>query len=849
MDRLAGVLMRRLRVVVPETLLDGAVPPARGRRGRRAEVANGLMALEADLVELGFVVAADLRAALGALTGDQLAVAGRRLVDLAQREVGADVLHVPLFRHFPESVPEDTLELYVRRMFTRLVQEREQPCALCGDRRSVHPVRPCAHLVCRNCWDGGEYTACPLCHRRVDPKDAFLRPTRERAGRAPSGTARRTILLAHGSDAAGLSRDLLRSLLTRQTPLSERDRADVAVLLGENLPASAGWLPPRVPVRASRAAALAVLLPAVDDPAPLLEAHVDTATDVLRLLFALSGGDPALDALPPRRVSPPRWLRRALLDRMERLPLPLLAEDLRRHGEKWKHAAEVLHPFASHRRHPGVATAFAALRRTRLDPATAFGGTVLERAAEHPATFVFDGERLRVTTFAGHTERAMRHGGAAAGLLAQRPGELVRRLGRLARLETPALEAAVAEAVPRVAPGVLVAALGQIRTPEGGRRVFFPRGGTTWIAPDRRPPIGEERRAALTGLLAGELRARARELPGVGSALLDAGLADLVAPTSDRTASAALVRMPRGSVQPIPRGPLRLFLHWMEQDGARIDLDLSVAVFDESWAFVGVCDYTGLRLGDGAAVHSGDLTSAPAPLGATEYVDLDLRALRMLGGRYAVPVVLSYNTVPFDRLRRGFAGLMSSPGRQFDPVAVEQRFDLAGPAKVLVPFVADLWSRRMRWVDLDLSGVGHGLNVHGYSLRLGRLAQAVEQVYGEGGRVTLWELACWHAGARASNVTVRSGNGSLVRYVRGAGEDADAFTGRLLAGGEPDDVRPPPPDPGFAALVKADLDLPGGTEVYALYPWRLDASKVRLLDAADLLSPLVPARVPARIEA
>src|SRR5690606_29711193 len=116
---------------------------------------------------------------------------------------------------------------------------------------------------------------------------------------------------------------------------------------------------------------------------------------------------------------------------------------------------------------------------------------------------------------------------------------------------------------------------------------------------------------------------------------------------------------------------LRLFLHWEEPPSQRVDLDLSVALFDEAWRHAGTCDFTNLVVGDRAAVHSGDLTSAPAPLGASEFVDLHLERLAMMGAKHLVMVVFAYNSVPFERLTHGFAGLMCAPenGQHFDPRA------------------------------------------------------------------------------------------------------------------------------------------------------------------------------------
>ncbi|WP_449481451.1 RING finger family 4 domain-containing protein [Streptomyces avidinii] len=55
------------------------------------------------------------------------------------------------------------------------------------DRRRRPPVAPCAHLVCRACWDGADYSGCPVCHRGIDPADPFLRPAPRPAGEVPPG--------------------------------------------------------------------------------------------------------------------------------------------------------------------------------------------------------------------------------------------------------------------------------------------------------------------------------------------------------------------------------------------------------------------------------------------------------------------------------------------------------------------------------------------------------------------------------------------------------------------------------------------------------------------------------------
>jgi len=553
-------------------------------------------------------------------------------------------------------------------------------------------------------------------------------------------------------------------------------------------------------------------------------------------------------------------------------------EDLHRYGEAWKRMAEALHPHEWWRRYPRAALAFAVLRRTPLDPATPFGEAMLAAAADQPELLRFDGVRLRWTTFGGKVEGALRERDLAAALrlLARRPGELARRLAHLARLPAmrpgdgsaaadgradaaraaAALGEAVATAAPRVSPGVLVAALAQMRTRPGGSRLFPVRGGAARavVAPDVRPPVPAATAAAVSSAVTGEMLRRAAVLGPVEVALLDAALADLAAPTAERSASSALTRLTRGSVQPIPDGErIRLFLHWAEPAGLRVDLDLSVIVFDREWRSLDWCDYTKLRAGRGALVHSGDLTSAPEPLGASEFVDMNLNRLGEYGARYVMPVVFSYNAVPFEELVRGFAGFMADPqDGPFDARAVRQRFDLGGAAKVLVPFIADLHTRTLLWVDLNVGVSGMDHNVLSHRERLGELGAGVVDVFRREGRVTLWEVACWHAAARAGEVLLRRRDGTITRHRRAAGEEPAAFAARLLAApSAPASPTPPGAEaagrPDFAAVVDGDVEVREDAEVYALYPGLLDPTRVRLQGPSSLLSSLAPERSPAPV--
>ncbi|KAB7843570.1 MXAN_6230/SCO0854 family RING domain-containing protein [Streptomyces mobaraensis] len=825
--------------------------------------------LETDLLERGFLVSAVLRRALTRLEPAVLAAEGRALLRETDRLLGAHRPHRPLFHGFPHTVPEDTLAFYVDRVLAHLFQSPHRPCVLCGTEGTVRAVDPCAHLVCRSCFDGAEFTACPVCHRRIDPGDPFLLP---KAARPEAGPGRalpeRLRVLSHGGGPDALeaaARAELTALLSRTGALSPQDTDDLDDLLAGRDRVVLDWLPKDVPGRETKARLLAWLLA---DPAahpvtlPAATALITTATDVLRLLAVRSGGDAGLVDVP-RFTAVPRPLRRALLAVLDGLDPSLVAEDLRRHAAVWKRAAERLHPFEHADRYPRAALAFADLRGFRLSD----DALSARLRAVHPGGALTDtrGTRVALPRWAALVETALAAGDvdAALPLLARRPGELLRRLDHLLRLadgtgasgasgpdRTDAVLAALGPAAARVSPAVLLSALGTLRTrAEGGgrdrNRVFFPKGGTAraHIVPDGRAPLPAATVGRVVDVLTGELLRRAGTLPPAEVAVVDAALDRVVAPFSERTASRALVTLPRGSELPVPEGRTpRLFLHWTESAASgRTDLDLSTAFFDASWRHVGTCDYTNLRFRKTAAVHSGDLTSAPPPDGASEFVDLDLHKLAKAGVRYVVAVVFSFNSVPFEELAEGFAGLMvrDEPGGRgpvFDPRQVEQRFDLTGRAHACVPLVVDVAERTMRWLDVvkGVTGTHHAVYRHVDDLAL--LGRGLVELFGSGARVGLGEVARLQAAARARVVVVRWGDGVRRAYRRRAGEDVVCFARRIGSADEDGPVGSPAP--GLAFLYRGDVEVAPGAEVFALHPRGLAAEAVRLVAAADVVAAL-----------
>ena len=864
----AVLLLRRFLLTVPtsSTASQDAGP------GPVGAVSDGVTLLEADLLERGYLLSPAARAALCALDEPTLALVGTTALADIDTALGANRTHTPLFRKFPDGVPADTTQLFVNRVLTVLFQVEDIPCVLCGTEGNVHPVSPCGHLVCRSCFDGSNYSACPICHRHIDAGDPFLKPLSRRGPLRQRRVPDRVAVLGVTADAEQVVRDQLHALLGRGAALTPAESDDLAALLATRSRTDLSWVLPEVPGRETKAALLAWLLDdasALEHTGPAVAQLVTTATDVLRVLVVRAGGDAGL-VTTPRFTAVPRPVRRALLAAMDALDVDDVAADLTRHRGLWLAAGERLHPFEYATRYPRVATAFASLRSTKLRE-DALALAVVDQA-KSARTFVADFSAVRAVPLTPRVEVALANGDLtkALALLIGFPGMLLRRLDHLLRLAaqedaetgngamTAAVLAEVGRAAASASPAVVLSTLGALRVRGSAqpRRVFFPKGGSAkvHVVADTRAPLPQGTVDRVVADLTEAVLDRAQTLPALRRVLVDEALGSVVAPFSTRTFSKSLVTLPRGTALPLPAGrSLRLFVHWMESD-ARVDLDLSVAFYDDAWELVGMCDYTHLRMivGDrDGATHSGDLTSAPPPVGASEFVDLDVDALRAGGVRHVVPVVFSYNNVAFEDMADAFAGFMSldsqelSAGPVFDAGAVEQRFDLTGRSRAAVPMVVDLELGTMRWVDLVRGVTGTNHNVHRHQDDLAELGQAVQGLFGSGARVSMGEVATWLASARSATVLVRRLDGSVAEFTREPSEVLVAFAQRVAAGvpdrvltGEQFAVEPAV---DAAYVVRGDVPVRAGAPVFAVYRGLLDPNAVTLVEAAQVVDDLAGA--------
>ena len=490
---------------------------------------------------------------------------------------------------------------------------------------------------------------------------------------------------------------IVADLAAQATPFSAQDRADLMALRD--------FGPERAPHVAVKEnlAVLTVVFPGLD-----FSASYRTVTDVLRLAVALAGGDVSL-AEPCRFPSFSRAQRRRLLGLLDAVgqvqDVRDCAEEMARRCERWKRLARHLRPGDYARRFPRAA---ALLHQVASGGAEAGFTSRLEEAL------------------------ARRDVAGALRLLATRPGVFARRLNQLLRLcaDDAARERVVAEFA-RVAPEVSLPVLvrlweyfsspGPDTLPWRVVAIKAAAGTKTTLIPSTRRPGPVD--AEVVRVVEEALRRRAR----LGRIAVDQGLYEgYTAPLGLRSASPGLRTAGRGTRLPLPEGEtIRFFLHWRDlpealpetpgpagpaaaEDGrgTRVDLDLSAFFVSEDLARTEQIAYYNLR--STAAVHSGDLTSAPD--GAAEFIDVTLADALRQGWRYVVMTVHSFSHHRLSEVPECWAGAMArgadpQGGEVFEASTVMQRLDLVSPAFNATPFVIDLAERRLIWWDLPV-GVG-----------------------------------------------------------------------------------------------------------------------------------------------
>ncbi len=719
-----------------QVFLPSSVPSTGPSSDKASSVGHLVLAVQTELAAYGFSLDGGLVARLQGMSAEELTAVRESLLAVVREAVGAHVRHQPLFKRFPDNVPQD-MDYFVRRLLGYVTTA----LGLYETESGRYRVLSCGHAVDSKLFNLDEFNACPVCQCQVpelgavaDQGDVAARPTLSEL------TPLKLLSLAteEGVWTAAVN------LASSRTSLSASQKEFLGAVAAAEPVQFLARLPQELAFKENAMFVLARLLKAGCTD-PVVFRYVRTATDVLRAAVALCDGDVSLKETTRFKLSNAH--RRFLMQAFEALPHTAdnLLEDMLRYRGRWLRLGEVLHVGQFARQCPKMAHCFDVLRNHCGDI------TTYAARVEH----LFNSQALL-------GEQASNE---LLWLLTQRPGEFARKLDALLQRGLPLDKVlpAFESVVDKVSTTILLTLLTHVRgrsTPSA-LRAFMPKGSVSKMyveESDSRVPLSAQACQAMERVVRAALLRRFAEREALGKVYVAPELARVVVPFSQRSASSALTPMTRGSRLPFDasKGFLRLFLNWKEpsDNSDYIDVDLSCGIYDDEWSLLSHLSWTSLH-GAGRSVHSGDVRSAGGPDGASEFIDLDLAALRKRGARYASVYVFSWSGQSFNTFPC-FAGFMEreEPGRgePFEAKTVQQKYAVSGDRRVMVPMFVDLQTNEVVWADMGMSGRSYGgACVENSSKRTVQQHRAVLAM--SDNRMCLHELFELHAQARGELVS------------------------------------------------------------------------------------------------
>lgn len=629
-----------------------------------AKVANDrcITTIMKNIEELGYTFSREVFDVLRTYSVNELTEFYLELKAALMKLKGANVVYMPMYADFPKGVMDAHFsELYINAM--------------------VHY------------WSDG--ILYPKNHRkRVNDRLPLFDETKVK-------------VLQLGSEAD--VRQIFDNICTSRTSISRTDREDIAYLFEtENMK-----LPDNIPHKENAAYISALYL----QKNPLarvsgLRKYVKTATDVLRLVTAMSDGDVSL-AENTRYKSFTRRQRRMIMELLS--GCPNIEGDMLRYKERWIRIGERIHPseFDCSRytlEYDRAINAFDKLRNNR-----------------------------KIETFAGKVEFDLAYGEYESALaeLVKRPGELARRLDQLLRV---AHKESVIRSFASVAEKVSTPVLLQVRehflhrAEQADVRVFFPKGSLAKCHSERNnlPDIDEKYCQEVIRICENALVKIYGQREPMGKVYLSEDYRNYVVPFSQRSASKAMKTIVRGSRLPMDSqtNAVRAFIWWANMDkcdfesydSGRIDIDLSAAIFDENWNYIEHVSYTNLKSAKYKACHSGDIVNG-GPVdgdGVSEFLDVDVDSVVRCGARYVVYQVYSFTCQTYADMPHAMFGWMEradvDSGEIYEPKTVEQKLDLTADSMVCIPVIFDCVKREFIWCDMNMSLSGIHANIGGNNL-------------------------------------------------------------------------------------------------------------------------------------
>ena len=193
----------------------------------------------------------------------------------------------------------------------------------------------------------------------------------------------------------------------------------------------------------------------------------------------------------------------------------------------------------------------------------------------------------------------------------------------------------------------------------------------------------------------------------------------------------------------------------------RIDLDLSIMLYDASFTFLDKCSYQKKVIP--GCTHSGDITSAPYPDGAREDVRIDFEALRagFPSAKYVVIMVYSYAGMPYDDMEDAsvFVANPFKPGTGPGGLDIVSAARLSGEGTVNISGYIDIQEDRKMFYCIDHSPNSSSRNAAGSTSFVANLMSTIVAANNDPNAFRSLHQSAFLASAIAKRVSIIHGDG------------------------------------------------------------------------------------------
>ena len=279
--------------------------------------------------------------------------------------------------------------------------------------------------------------------------------------------------------------------------------------------------------------------------------------------------------------------------------------------------------------------------------------------------------------------------------------------------------------------------------------------------------ISQETADIYINLAKDSIKEQIKDGKNYGNIYIEPQISTIPCPSADRSGTEAMKSYPQGSHIPVEKTQdgkmkdMRILL-WFGNNGRSkwgniIDISCAMYKKDQDGKlqhYEDVAWYTGRKDNNDLIYFSGDWIGADSEVGATEFHDLHMEALKNAGVDYVMLYVCVYSGGMSFKEEDVYFGWQEREGlnesSQVDPRAVKQYEKLSGDARGIIPVIVDVNKSEV----IVTNTLCHDASQHGDSLQRHRgKAEILLDMYDKGDRFTLKELTM---------LAVESGRGNIV---------------------------------------------------------------------------------------